>query len=87
MGVRLSSGGPIIWSIQLVKSSGGRFHHLTFLDPLSRHDIDDHVKGKVSSRPHLPLDISAIEKYTERMYTLVPRTRNTRRTKDAQAFC
>jgi len=33
MGVRLSSGGPIIWSIQLVKSSGGRFHHLTFLDP------------------------------------------------------
>jgi len=33
MGVRLSSGGPIIWSIQLVKSSGGRFHHLIFLHP------------------------------------------------------
>ena len=37
MGVRLSSGCPIIWSIQLVKSSGGRFHHLTFLDPLTKN--------------------------------------------------
>jgi len=61
-GVRLSSGGPIIWSIQLVKNSGGRFHHLTFLDPFflffSRSDrlvfVKHHVQGGTKSSIDFP---------------------------------
>jgi len=53
MGVRLSSGGPIIWSIQLVKSSGGRFHHLTFLDPYRQleNDLKDLMNINYLRRP------------------------------------